>query len=179
MPLPPPPSLCSLPVLDGTCFNMGYWVVTAQPTPSGPGTYKTIAQNGITAILCVRDPSEATEPTNPFDINEAMNAVLAGMSWTNVPLAHFTGMTTLQAQPYFNRQATLAASVINQATQQMAWTVPILIHCSSGDRASAAFACYLIDYQNVSNANAVAFATKYLALGTFAPFVQNYPKSTP
>jgi len=130
-------------------------------------------------ILCVRDPSESTASTNPFDINEAMDTVTTGMSWTNVPLAHFTNMTTQQAQPFFNRQATLAAHVIDEATQQQSWTLPILIHCSSGDRASAAFACFLIDYAGVSNSDAVTFATTYLALGTFTPFVQNYPKSTP
>ena len=178
MAFPPTPQKCSLPVLNGTCFNMGHWVVTAQPTP-GAGTYLTIAKSGVTSILCVRDPSESTATTNPFDINEAMNTVLTGMSWSNVPLAHFTNMTTLQAQPFFNRQATAAARVIDQATRQAGWTVPILIHCSSGDRASAAFACYMIDYHNISNTDAVNFATKQLALGTFAPFVQNYPKSTP
>jgi protein tyrosine phosphatase (PTP) superfamily phosphohydrolase (DUF442 family) len=178
MPLPPPPAKCSLPVLNGTCFNMGRWIVTSQPTP-GASSYLTIAKSGVTSILCVRDPSESTASTNPFDINEAMDTVTTGMSSTNVPLAHFTNMTTQQAQPFFNRQATLAARVIDEATQQQSWTLPILIHCSSGDRASAAFACFLIDYAGVSNADAVTFATTYLALGTFTPFVQNYPKSTP
>jgi len=177
MPLPPKPALCSLPVFANTCFNMGRWIVTAQPNP-GAANYTTIAQSGVTSILCVRDPSESNATTNPFDLEEAMDTVTTGMSWTNVPLAHFTNLTTLQAQPFFNLQATKAARVIDQATRQMGWTLPILIHCSSGDRASAAFACYLIDYHNVSNKDAVAFATNDLALAAFAPFVNNYPKST-
>ena len=36
---------------------------------------------------------------------------------------------------------------------------PILIHCSSGDRASAGFAAMLITYYGYSNKEAVDFAT--------------------
>jgi protein tyrosine phosphatase (PTP) superfamily phosphohydrolase (DUF442 family) len=178
MSFPPTPVACSLPVLNNVCFNMGRWIVTAQPNP-GAANYTAIAESGVTSILCVRDPSESSATTNPFDVNEAMDTVTTGMSWTNVPLAHFTNLSTPQAQPFFNLQATKAARVIDQATRQMGWTVPILIHCSSGDRASAAFACYMIDYHAVSNAEAVAFATSKLALAAFAPFVASYPKSTP
>jgi protein tyrosine phosphatase (PTP) superfamily phosphohydrolase (DUF442 family) len=61
-------------------------------------------------------------------------------------------------QPQFNAQAYAAATVIN------GWAKPILIHCSSGDRASAMFAVYLIAYRGVPNGEAVDFATKKLAL---------------
>jgi hypothetical protein len=66
--------------------------------------------------------------------------------------------------------------VIHSATSGYPWRTPILIHCSSGDRASAAFAVFLITYYGYTNAQAVQYATQDLALAVFTPFVQNYSK---
>ena len=52
----------------------------------------------------------------------------------------------------FNQQGHAVANTLND------WNQPGLVHCSSGDRASAAFACYLITYCGWTNQNALAFA---------------------
>jgi protein tyrosine phosphatase (PTP) superfamily phosphohydrolase (DUF442 family) len=160
-------------------FNLGPWIVTSQPAYNQPlatqNPYAAIAAAGIKSVLSVRDPSEVTTPVNPFDLTEAQQCVVNGVSHTNVSFPHVP-MAQAQYQPLFNTQAFNAATVINTASANYPWHTPILIHCSSGDRASAAFAVYLIAYRGYTNAQAVQFATKSLALAVFAPFVQNYSK---
>jgi protein tyrosine phosphatase (PTP) superfamily phosphohydrolase (DUF442 family) len=160
-------------------FNLGPWIVTSQPHYNHPlatkNPYAEIAAAGIKSVLSVRDPSEATTPVNPFDLTEAQQCVVNGVSHTNVSFPHVP-MAQAQYQPLFNVQAYDAASVINAASANYPWHTPILIHCSSGDRASAAFAVFLIAYDGWSNADAVQFATNELALAVFKPFVQNYSK---
>jgi protein tyrosine phosphatase (PTP) superfamily phosphohydrolase (DUF442 family) len=75
------------------------------------------------------------------------------VSSTNVPLPHIA-----MTQPQFDQQAVKAATVIKE------WPKPILIHCSTGDRASAAFAAFLITYEGYKNKDAIKFATSKLAL---------------
>ena len=142
----------SLPVYgNGPCkivTGKGTWYVTAQPT-----AYPPIASAGIASVLCVRDPSETTQP-NAFDITEADSLIPVGVSYTNVPLPHVPAMT----QDQFNMQAYNAAVAIN------AWPAPLLVHCSTGDRASAAFAVFMIQFCGWPNAQAANFAQTELAL---------------
>ena len=166
-------------------FNLGPWIITSQPAYNAPlataNPYATIAAAGIHSILSVRDPAEVSLPVNPFDLTEAQQCVLNNVSYTNVPLAHF-GMPAGQpqsqtlAQPLFNLQAYNAATIINAATANYPFHTPILIHCSSGDRASAAFAVFMIAYDGWAPANAATYAQNTLALAAFTPFVQNYSK---
>ena len=53
---------------------------------------------------------------------------------------------------------------------------PCLVHCSSGDRASAAFGCYLISFCGFSHKEALAFA-QGLALqnAQFIAYLNAYP----
>jgi protein tyrosine phosphatase (PTP) superfamily phosphohydrolase (DUF442 family) len=150
----------SLPVYgSGPCkivtANKSTWYVTAQPT-----AYPPIASAGIASVLCVRDPSETTQP-NAFDTGEADSLIPLNVSYTNVPLPHVPAMT--QAQ--FNMQAYNAAVAINS------WPAPLLVHCSSGDRASAAFAVFMIQFCGWPNAQAANFAQTQLALAN-ALFIQ-------
>lgn len=151
----------SLPVYgtNGACKivtgNNSTWYVTAQPT-----AYPPIASAGIQSVLCVRDPSETTQP-NAFDTGEADSLIPLGVSYTNAPLPHVPAMT--QAQ--FNMQAYNAAVVID------AWKGPLLVHCSTGDRASAAFAVFMIQFCGWPNAQAANFAQTELALAN-ALFIQ-------
>jgi protein tyrosine phosphatase (PTP) superfamily phosphohydrolase (DUF442 family) len=154
MPLDLKVSACSLPVAGNVCINLGAFVITAQPIYSATvNPYQAIAQFGIKSVLCVRDPQEVIVQPNPFDLTESQELILNGVTYTNVPMPHIT-----MTQQQFNAQAYNAATVID------GWPKPILIHCSSGDRASAMFAAYLIAYRGVSNGEAVEFATKSLAL---------------
>ncbi len=150
----------SLPVYgNGPCKivsgNGGTWYVTAQPT-----AYPPIASAGVASVLCVRDPSETTQP-NAFDIAEADSLIPLNVSYTNVPMPHVQALK--QAQ--FNMQAYNAAVVINS------WPAPLLVHCSSGDRASAAFAVYMIQFCGWPSAQAASFAQTQLALAN-ALFIQ-------
>jgi protein tyrosine phosphatase (PTP) superfamily phosphohydrolase (DUF442 family) len=155
----------SLPVYDsGPCKivtgNNSTYYVTAQPT-----AYPPIGNAGIASVLCVRDPSETTQP-NAFDITEADNLIPQHVSYTNVPLPHVPAMT----QGQFNMQACNAAVVINS------WAAPLLVHCSTGDRASAAFAVFMIQFCGWPNADAADFAQTKLALANalFIQQVNNY-----
>jgi len=158
-------SNASLPVYDnGACKlvtgNNATYYVTAQPT-----AYPPIGAAGIRSVLCVRDPSETTQP-NAFDVTEADNLIPQPVSYTNVPLPHVPAMT----QGQFNMQAYNEAVVINS------WTGPLLVHCSTGDRASAAFAVFMIQFCGWPNADAANFAQSELALANalFIQQVNNY-----
>ena len=147
---------CILPVAGNVCFDVdATWYVTAQPIYVWPGTspYQIIAQAGIATVLSVRDPQEVILPLTPVDLTEVSQLISNGVAFTNVPFPHIA-----MTQAEFNQQAFKAATVIKQ------WPTPLLVHCSTGDRASAAFAAYLITYGGLSNSDAVTFAREQLAL---------------
>jgi protein tyrosine phosphatase (PTP) superfamily phosphohydrolase (DUF442 family) len=147
---------CILPVAGNVCFDIdATWYVTAQPIYVWPGTspYQIIAQTGIKTVLSVRDPQEVILPLTPVDLTEVSQLIGNGVAFTNVPLPHIA-----MTQAQFNQQAWKAATVIKQ------WPTPLLVHCSTGDRASAAFAAYLISCGGLNNSDAVTFAREQLAL---------------
>jgi protein tyrosine phosphatase (PTP) superfamily phosphohydrolase (DUF442 family) len=147
---------CILPVAGNVCFDIdATWYVTAQPIYVWPGTspYQIIAQAGIATVLSVRDPQEVIQPLTPVDLTEVSQLISNNVAFTNVPFPHIA-----MTQAQFNEQAWKAATVIKQ------WPTPLLVHCSTGDRASAAFASFLITYGGFNNADAVTFAREQLAL---------------
>jgi protein tyrosine phosphatase (PTP) superfamily phosphohydrolase (DUF442 family) len=172
MPVPVPfvAAPFSLPVA-GPCFqvsgNNTVYYVSAQPIYQSPTSnpYVSIAQAGILSVLSVRDPEEYIQPPVPFDLTEADQLILNSVTYSNVPLPHIA-----MTQAQFNSQACNVATVINS------WTPPLLVHCSSGDRASAAFAVFMIQFCGYTNAQAVAFATGSLALKNpgFVQYVTDY-----
>lgn len=173
---PPPPAKCSLPVYGGVCFYVTEnpqrpTYVTAQPTydtPSAADPYTALAQAGIRSVVCVRDPQEITTQPNPYDLTEAEQLILANVYYTNISLPH----TSEMKQTQFDRQAYDAAKVI--AT----WPAPVLVHCSTGDRASAVYAVFLIAFHGATNAAALHYATHELALQNkqFKGFVLGFKK---
>jgi protein tyrosine phosphatase (PTP) superfamily phosphohydrolase (DUF442 family) len=119
---------CSLPVAHDVCFAIsGGYYVTSQPIYVWPGTspYQVIAQNGIRTVLSVRDPQEVILPLTPVDLTEVSQLITNNVAFTNVPFPHIA-----MTQPQFNEQAFKAATVIKE------WPRRLLIHCSTGDRAS-------------------------------------------
>ena len=161
---------CTLPVAGGVCFKLtgpNTFYVTSQPVYVWPGAspYQAIAAAGITSVLSVRDPAEYILPLTPFDLTETDQLVLNSVAYSNIPLPHIA-----MSQAQFDQQALNVAGTLHQ------WKQPGLIHCSSGDRASAAFACYLISFGGFTNADAVNFA-KGLALQNqqFIAYVNAYP----
>jgi protein tyrosine phosphatase (PTP) superfamily phosphohydrolase (DUF442 family) len=161
----------SLPVYgtNGACKvvtgNNSTYYVTAQPT-----AYPPLASAGIQSVLCVRDPAEYNTQPNPFDLTEADTLILENISYTNVPLPHIS-----MSQDQFNMQAYNAAVVIE------AWRGPLLVHCSSGDRASSAFAVFMIQFCGWPNAQAASFAQTELALANqqFVQWVNAYTSPNP
>ncbi len=162
---------CSLPVAGACCQVSGNdttYYVTGQPiyesVTSNP--YQTIAAADIASVLSVRDPQEYTQPPVPFDLTEADQLILNNVAYTNVPLPHIA-----MTQEQFNVQAYYVATVIS------AWATPLLVHCSSGDRASAAFAVFMIQYCGYPPSQAADFAQTSLALRNeqFIDYVNNYP----
>jgi len=160
---------CTLPVAHDVCFKLtgpNTFYVTSQPVYIWPGAspYEAIATARITSVLSVRDPAEYISPLVPFDLTETDQLILNGVGCGNIPLPHIA-----MSQARFNQQGHAIAATLN------GWTQPGLLHCSSGDRASAAFACYLISYCKYTNAAALQFA-QGLALKNqqFIDFVNGY-----
>jgi protein tyrosine phosphatase (PTP) superfamily phosphohydrolase (DUF442 family) len=161
---------CTLPVAGEVCFKLTgpkTFYVTSQPIYVWPGTspYQAIAQAGINSVLSVRDPAEYVLPLTPFDLTETDQLILNGVAYSNIPLPHIA-----MSQAQFDRQALNVARTLNEGAQ------PGLIHCSSGDRASAAFACYLISFCGFSHQQALKFA-EGLALKNpqFIQYLEAYP----
>ncbi len=161
---------CTLPVAHDVCFKLTglkTFYVTSQPVYVWPGAspYQAIAQAGIASVLSVRDPAEYISPLTPFDLTETDQLVLNSVATSNVPLPHIA-----MSQAQFNAQG------FNIATTLNGWQQPGLVHCSSGDRASAAFGCYLISFCGFTNAQALAFA-QGLALqnAQFIAYLSAYP----
>ena len=96
----------------------------------------------------MRDSSEFIIPLKPFDLTETDQLILNSVAYSNIPLPHIA-----MSQALFNSQAFHVADLHE-------WKGPSLIHCSSGDRASAGFAAMLITYYGYSNTEALDFATK-------------------
>lgn len=154
--------------------------VTAQPIYSTTvNPYATIAGVGIKSVVSVRDPSEILDQPNAFDLTEPGQLIINGAGLTNAPLPHYIPSSPTPGAPQqelsqaeFNLQAYAAATAIN------GWPQPLLVHCSTGDRASAAFAIYLIAYCGYSNQAAFDFATGELVLqnAAFKAFVLGFTK---
>ncbi|MBC7909141.1 MAG: hypothetical protein H7Y30_01490 [Pyrinomonadaceae bacterium] len=138
------PAKCNLSV-DGACFNLGQYYVTGQPTD--PQGLDDIKQANILSVISFRDPSE-----QGYDLKESSNLIGMGIGFLNFPILH--GME----QDVFNRQATAFAECIMQ--QQ----TPLLIHCSTGDRASAMWAVNLYVNEKIELPAAIEYARNELAL---------------
>jgi len=161
---------CTLPVAGNVCFKLTglkTFYVTSQPVYVWPGAspYQAIAQTGIASVLSVRDPAEYVLPLTPFDLTEADQLIQNGVAYSNIPLPH---MAMSQAQ--FDHQGSSVARAINKCAQ------PGLVHCSTGDRASAAFGCYLISYCGFTHQQALKLAES-LALKNqqFIQYLAAYP----
>jgi protein tyrosine phosphatase (PTP) superfamily phosphohydrolase (DUF442 family) len=150
-------------VLDG-------FYVTGQPSTAA---YAALAQTaGVKSVVCVRSPSETVAtpppvpPAPPFDTHESAELGKLGVSYTNIPIER----TMTQAQ--FDTAATDAALTLLANY----WQGPALIHCSTGDRASSAFAVLLILAAGQTNAQVVDYATNCLLLANpnMIALVQGY-----
>jgi uncharacterized protein (TIGR01244 family) len=143
------------------CWQVGDYYVTAQPTEEGLGVANGL---GIQSVVCLRDATEGVNgPYLPFDAQEDLNLTSLGMNFVNIPFPHSTTLT----QELFDIRAASVVAVLGQLPK------PMLIHCSSGDRASALWAVHLIVNCGVTKQDAINYAT-ISGLAVFLPFVQGY-----
>jgi protein tyrosine phosphatase (PTP) superfamily phosphohydrolase (DUF442 family) len=149
------------------CWRIGDFYISAQPTEAG----LTAAHNlGIKSVICLRDALEVTyQQFLPFDPQEDRTLTTTlGMSFVNIPFPHSpTNPSFNIPQDQFNIRAGSVLAVLNQLPR------PLLMHCSSGDRASALWAVHLIVNCGLTTKEAMTYATKS-GLAVFAPYVQKY-----
>ena len=142
------------------CWQIGAFYVTAQPTdPLGLETAKGL---GIQSVVCLRDSAEtANPPYLPFDFSEDMTLTTLGMNYVDIPIPHEI------AQTQFDVRAGVVLAALERLPQ------PLLMHCSSGDRASALWAVHLIVDCGLSTADAILYA-EMSGLDAFISYVENY-----
>lgn len=146
----------TIPIAYPGGFQIGDCYVTGQP--ADPSGLQAIAAAGIKAVLCLRDP---TEPG--FDFNESAGLLAAHISYTNIPFPH--GID----QPDFDQRAGLVRAWLAAAPR------PLLMHCSTGDRASALWAVHLSADLKVPTDTAITLAHESgLANPAFVALVRGY-----
>jgi protein tyrosine phosphatase (PTP) superfamily phosphohydrolase (DUF442 family) len=151
----------SIVLPEQNCWQVGDYYITAQPTKSGLSIANGL---GIQSVVCLRDASEGPNPPYlPFDVAEDTTLTGLGMSFANIPFPHSTALT----QPLFDIRAAAVMAVLGQLPK------PLLMHCSSGDRASALWAVHLMDNCGLTKEDAINYATMS-GLKVFLPFVQGY-----
>jgi len=144
---------------EQNCWQIRNFYVTAQPTEAG----LTVARElGIKSVICLRDATEPAKPPYPaFDPEEDTTLLGLGMSFVNIPFPH--GIS----QEQFNIRAGAVLAVLNQLPQ------PLLMHCSSADRASALWAIHLIVNCGLTTEEAISYATQS-GLAVFTPYVYSF-----
>ena len=149
-------------VLAGqNCWQVGDYYITAQPTESGLSVARGL---GIQSVVCLRDATEGTNPPYlPFDAQEDLTLTSLSMSFANIPFPHSTTLT----QELFDIRAAAVLTVLGQLPK------PLLMHCSSGDRASALWAIHLMVNCGLTKQGAIDYAT-LTGLQVFLSYVQNY-----
>lgn len=141
------------------CWQIRNFYITAQPTEAG---LKIAGALGIKSVICLRDATEVAKPPYPaFDPEEDTTLTGLGMSFVNIPFPH--GIP----QDQFNIRARAVLVVLNQLPQ------PLLMHCSSADRASALWAIHLIVNCGLTTKEAITYATQS-GLAVFTQYVQKY-----
>ncbi|HMG03810.1 MAG TPA: hypothetical protein VK581_00030 [Chthoniobacterales bacterium] len=151
------------------CWQIGNFYVSAQPTEAGLAVASSL---GIKSVICLRDALEtAYLQFLPFDPEEDRTlSTTLGMSFVNIPFPHDPTDSQFNiSQEQFNIRARAVLAVLNLLPQ------PLLMHCSSGDRASALWAVHLIVNCGVGIETAVDYAT-ISGLAVFLPYVKKYPQ---
>jgi uncharacterized protein (TIGR01244 family) len=149
-------------VLSGqNCWQVGDYYLTAQPTEDGLSVANKL---GIQSVVCLRDATEGPNPPYlPFDAAEDTTLTGLGMNFVNIPFPHSAALT----QQLFAVRAASVVAVLGQLPK------PLLMHCSSGDRASALWAIHLMVNCGLIKQDAIKYAA-ISGLKVFLPFVQNY-----
>ena len=104
-------------------------------------TLRVAQEKGVTTIINLRDPSESA-----WDEKSAVEAL--GLHYVNVPVRH--GSNTLDS----------AAMSAIEAAVKAQHGEPVLLHCSSGNRAAAWLAVHLVTTHDMPLDDALSVAKK-------------------
>jgi len=156
----PTPVIAPIVTAGQNCWQIRNFYLTAQPTEAGLSVANDL---GIKSVICLRDAAEPAKPPYlAFDAEEDTTLTALGMSFANIPFLH--GMPHDQ----FNIRAGAVLAVLNRLPQ------PLLMHCSSADRASALWAVHLIVDCGLTKDEAISYA-EISGLAVFKPYVEAYP----
>ncbi len=100
---------------------------------------RTAKLNGVTTVINLRDPSESD-----WDEEDAVESL--GLNYINIPIRK-------QSETF----SPTAIAAINAAVEAQNGQ-PVLLHCSSGNRAAGWLAIHLVEGHKLSNENAIAVA---------------------
>jgi len=155
------PVAVTIPIAYLGGFQIGDYYVTGQP--ADPLGFQAMATAGVKSVICLRDP---TEPG--FDLNEDSALLALHISYINIPFPH--GID----QSDFNQRADLVRASLAAAAK------PLLMHCSTGDRASALWAVHLYADCGLPKEQAIQDGhLSGLANPAFVQLVQNYAAGSP
>ena len=162
----PVPVTAPIVTAGQNCWQIRNFYVTAQPTEAG---LKVANGIGIKSVICLRDALEtAYMQFLPFDLMEDRTLTGLGMNFVNIPFPHSPTNPQLDiSQELFNIRAGSVLAVLNQLPQ------PLLMHCSSGDRASALWAIHLMVNCGLTRKEAIEYAHES-GLNAFTSYAQNY-----
>ena len=104
-------------------------------------TLRIAQSRGVTTVINMRDPGE-------LDWDEKAAAEAAGLQYINIPIAK-------QASSFDAAAIDRISAVVRESKGQ-----PILLHCSSGNRAAGWLAIHLVEAHNLSEAQALRIASK-------------------
>ena len=137
----------SFPVkLDATGFQEVFaevenLYISGQPEKE---SFAKLQSEGVTTVVNLRTDSEMNNLENvPFDERAVVDSL--GMKYIHIPLGG-------PDSPYSNDALIKFATALNDADGK------ILLHCTSGRRASYMYAAYLIQYKGFSPNKAIEYA---------------------
>ena len=137
----------SFPVkLDATGFQevfakVGDLYISGQPTAEA---FAKLKSEGVTTVINLRTDSEMSNRENiPFDERSVVDSL--GMKYIHIPLGG-------PDSPYNNEALIKFANALKDADGK------VLLHCTSGRRASYMYAAYLVQYKKFSPNKAIEYA---------------------
>jgi len=137
----------SFPVkLDATGFQevfakVGDLYISGQPTAEA---FAKLKSEGVTTVINLRTDSEMSNRENiRFDERAVVDSI--GMKYIHIPLGG-------PDSPYNNEALIKFANALKDADGK------VLLHCTSGRRASYMYAAYLVQYKNFSPNKAIEYA---------------------
>ena len=133
-PAPPPPAVDAKPFLD-RALRDGEVYVAAQPVA---GDFAALQAAGITRVFNLR----TSEEMQAAGIDGAALASAHGMRYAQSPVAGAAGFTPAVLEAF--------------AREMESGSGPMLLHCASGGRAGNLYAAWLVRYQGLTPAEAMA-----------------------